>query len=915
MKSSRAGPAWLRWLAVPWSQRLLAATLLAAAAVPVFLVASVGVWRSVARDDVTARAVASETPATHGVDVAHEVIFDPATVGAADAAIRAAANSVPGLADLDRSLYTLPGLLTIGPPVRQVGPAGRLFARPGTLEAIEIVDRLDEIETGGGTTSRNGVYVSTWFAERHGLEIGDGIAFEAGAIVDEEWNDLVAGGGTSSVFRIIGLYEPLWSSDPDHELDPYWAAAPPEVVPRFLSAFNGPNHELVIASEETVMASGLSGVVRWRAELAALPTTFDGLRTVRDQMRGFESELVERGHLRDSMSAVATGADGRPRLTTELFETTSDVEAAVRRLDGPLASSRAVGAAAGMLALVAVGAFVVERRRSEFRLLVGEGYGWFRLTGLVGAQLLAPVALGSACGVAAAVVGLRWFGPASRYELADVGWWEVVPTAVIAWCVAAIVAGTSGSRLLRERSVPPRVVAATVVGLLAAATAVAWLQVGRTDASIGDDVDLAVVGLPVAALALAVTLTVAAVGAAMARFVGDGGRLPLPLFLTTRRLAVGGGGLRVIAGAVGLGVGLLVFAVALTSTLDRAVDVKLATVVGGASTLTVSSEPGPGVSLPEQTTLVRTWDTILTPGRVRVRVIAIDPASWPGAVTWPSQFGGDPAEIARLVAMPRDDAVPAVAVVGERTPGRGAFGLTRTYAFDVVERVEALPGAGATTVTILVSAQALERFAIDAEGYGSAEEAAADGFVLPTVRFTRRLVSQAPLEELIASVEAAGLDLRDESSLEERRRDPEVLAARAAFGYLGVLGVAAAAAAVAALGLYLGSRRRVRALGSVMTSSMGLTPSRAALVTTMEVAFVLVIALIGALLAVPLVVERLTPRFDPAPDVPPAVGVVIDWAPLAITALVAIAVVSASVWWSARRSARRPAGEVLRDLG
>lgn len=906
----RRGPAWLRWLGVPWSERVTAATLVAAAAVPVFLVASVGVWRSAARDEVTARAVADRSPAAHGIDVRHEVLMDPTAVPAADVAIREAAARIPGLAEPDLTLYTLPGLLTVGPPVRQVGPPGRLLARPGALDAIEVVDRLDAGENGAG----DGVFVSTWFAEREGLEVGDGIAFESGAIADEQWNDLVAGGGTASVFRIVGLYEPLWSEDPDHELDPYWASAPPEVVPRFVSAFNGPSSELVIASEETVLASGLTGIARWRAGLTEIPTSYEELRTVRDRMRRFEAALVEPGPLRDALAASATSAAGRPRLSTELFETTSDVESAAALLEGPLASARTVGAAVGLLALVAVGAFLVERRRSEFRLLVGEGRGPLRLVALVGAQLLAPTALGATCGVMAAVAGLRWLGPAERHDLSAVDWSGVALITVFGWAVAAVVAGSMASRVLADRLVPPRVVATAATVSLAVACAAAWWQVGRTGAAAGSDVDLAVVALPVLGVALAVTAAVLVVGALIARTAGDGSRLPLPLFLTLRRLAVGGGGLRIVAGAVGLGVGLLVFAVALTSTLDRTVDIKLATVVGGASTLTVSAEPEPDVRYPERTTLVRTWDTVISPGEIRVRVIAIDPTTWPDAVSWPEPFGSSPDEVARLLAAPRGDAVAAVAVSGERTPSSGAFGLARTYPFEVVDRVDALPGASATTVTLLISGPALEQLALEEEGYATRQEAAADGFVLPTVRFTRRLVSQAPLAELVEAVEAAGLQYRDASSLAERRRDPEVVAARSAFAYLGVLGVAAAFAAVVGLGLFLAGRRRARALGSVMTRSMGLPATRASLVTTLEVAAVLLISMLGAFAAVPLVVHRLTPRFDPAPDVPPDVRVVVDWVPLIGTAALALVAVSAIVWSSELRSARRPAGEVLRDL-
>lgn len=894
-----------RWVAVPWSEATLAITLVAAAAAPSFLVAASGVWRSAAADDVAARAVESAPLDRNGLDVQLEVAFDPGDTPAADLAMRAAVESLPELEPLDLTLYTLPGLLTIGPPARQVGPAGRLFAHDGALDALEIVEQLPD--TSGG------VFVSDWFAERHDLQLGDGIGFEAGAIADEAWNDLVQGGGEAAVFRIVGIYEALWSPATTFEPDPYWASMPGEVVPTFVHAFNGPNNELVVAERSTVERSGLTGVARWRAPLRSIPATHDGLLDLRRRFRDFESALVEPGSTSEALSATSTAADGRPRLTTDLFDTAGEVDVAVRRLDRPLASSRAVGAVAGLVAMFAVGWFFVERRRSEFRLLAAEGAGAIRLSGLVAVLLLPPVAVGAAAGVVSAVLGLWLLGPADGPGWSAVPVGGVIAVSAVGWAVAAVVAGRSGARSLRSASAPGTLVGSAAVTVLAAATGFAWVQVGRTSATSGTDVDLVVVMLPIVAVLLAVVVVLGVAGAVATRLGRGGGSRSVPLFLAGRRLAVGSTGMRGVAGAIGLGVGLVVFAVALTATLDRTVDVKLATEIGGETTLRLTDEPGPDADLPDPTTLARTFDTVVTPGDGRMRVIAVDPTTWIGAVTWPEAFGSDPETVLDLLATELDDAVPAVGIVGERTPPSGAFGLTRTYAFQIVGRVASLPGAGSNDATILISKPALDRLAAEEEGYASVREAAADGFVFPTVRFTRRLISGAPADELVDAVEDAGLRYRDVVSLQERRRDAGILAARAALGYLAVLGIVAAVAALVALGLFLAARRRARALGSVMARSMGLSAARAALVTTIEVAAVLIVALVAAFAAVPLVVRRLAARFDPAPTLPPEADVRIAWSWLLPIAVVAVASVAGAVWWMEWRGGRRPAAEVIRD--
>ena len=76
---------------------------------------------------------------------------------------------------------------------------------------------------------------------------------------------------------------------------------------------------------------------------------------------------------------------------------------------------------------------------------------------------------------------------------------------------------------------------------------------------------------------------------------------------------------------------------------------------------------------------------------------------------------------------------------------------------------------------------------------------------------------------------------------------------------------------------------------------------------------VLVAAVGAALLAAPAVVSRLAPRFDPAPGRPPAIAVVVDWAPLLVVAVVGVVIVSALVWLSEWIDGRRPAGAVVRD--
>ena len=888
----------LRWLAVPWSEWALAGALVVAFAAPVLLIASVDVWQAAAADDLTQRSVADVSLARNGVDVTVESEFSPAAVAGADRELTAALGQIPQLGDVDRSDYTFTGLLAIGPPpIRQVGPAGRLASRAGAIDAVEVVAELDD--------TSDGVWISTWFAERLGVELGDTIAFEAGAISDEAWNDLVQGGGADSAFKVVGLYEPLWSDDPTFELNDYWAEAPPELLPVYIEAFNQPSFELVLTDEATLLDSALTGVVRWRAPLTSIPTSYDDLRELRDEIRALEGALVTPGPLAESMKSLATPAQRRPVLTTDIFETTADVEEAVARLVAPLRSARALGAVVGLMAVFALGVFFVERRRSEFRLLASEGEQWPKMAARVAGQLTLPAIAGGAVGATIAVVGLRWFGPSVTYDIASLPWRPMVIAMAVSLAVAAVTAGVLGSHTLRIRSSETkRAVLRIAVVVLLAATLVAWSQVERTTASGATSLDLVVVVLPVLVIALAVLALVTVLGWAARLAGGMSDRLPVEAFIAARRVAVGSVAVRMVIASLGLGIGLLVFSLAITGTLDRAVDVRLATSVGGESSATLLDELPPTRSRPAPTTVLRESDTRLLPGSVAARIVAIDPATYADAVTWSDQFGAEVDEVLEALSSSTEESIPVIAIEGEPVPEVGSFGLSRSYPYRVVATVRGFPTAGNRSVSLLASADAINEYAA---------RSGDEGAPAVTESFRRTVVSQAGADALTDWLDQSNVGYRDVVSQAELRQSPTIVATRTAFGYLGMIGVTASAAAMVSLALFLSARRRSSALTGVITRSMGMSPARSAAISAIELGAILVAAVGAALLAAPAVVSRLAPRFDPAPGRPPAIAVVVDWAPLLVVAVVGVVIVSALVWLSEWIDGRRPAGAVVRD--
>lgn len=900
--------AWLRWARVPWQEWSLAAALVAATAAPVLLVVSADAWRAAAEESISERVLEGLDLERNGIDVTAEVAFGTDSIGTADEEVTSRLAAIGEVARPDLSLYTLTGLLSIGPPVRTVGPPGRLFARSGALEAIEIVDEADD--------TQGGVWITDDFATRNALTVGDGLAFEAGAIADEEWNDLVQGGGTNSVFRIVGIYEALWSAE-DGERTGYWSEVPPEVVPRYIPAFGGPSSELVITDADTLLASGLTGVARWRAPLTAAPDGHDQLLDLRREVRSFDGALVGTGELGTAMLDVQTPEGRRPILATDLYRTTGVVEAATSRLDEPLTSARSVGVIVALAASLAAGALFVDRRRSDFRLLAAEGVRPFGMAVRVGAQLLAPAALGAALGVTAAMIGARAFGHAGALGLGDVPWGPAVVTALASLVIAAMSAGAVGGRALSP--LEPRVVraiGATLASVLLVAAALAWFQVRRdaSDDGGGRSVDLVATTFPVLAV-LVVVVLVLFVATRLLGLLGSitARRGPVEVFLAFRRLASGSGGVRLAAGTLGLGIGLLVFSLALRSTLDRTAEVKLATEIGAVTAANLIDDLPDDFEPPGPTTVIRTFDTVVSPGGGRLRVIAVDPDEYLAVVDWPDQFGADPDRVVDILTSRVTDRVPAVGVRGERAPAEGAFGLGESFPYRIVDRIGAFPGAGDRDATILVSADALDLLAFERDGHETAAAAADAGAEPLTDRFRRRLMSQADAGELVAALDAADVRYRDVVTIDERRDDPDRTATRWAFGFLGVLGVVAALGALVSLAMFLAARRRARALTGVMVRAMGLAPGRSALVAVIEVVTICVLAVVAAVAAATVSVGRLLPRFDPAPDVPPAVPVLMPWAPILAASILGMLVLGTAVWSAERRGAARPEGRVIRE--
>lgn len=879
-----------------------------AAAAPVFVVATERLWLAGGADAAAAQVIDGRAAATAGVDVQVEAALDAGTVAAVDAELRRELGEIDGLAEPAAAIYTLPGIAAARSGSDLARFQARALAVDGARDAVVVRERADSAQDGG-------VWISSWLAERFEIGLGDELLLESGVTADEAFNDLVPGGGAAAGWSVTGIYEPIWNED-GSQPGGFWSTVPPEAVPRYLRPFRAPSFALVLVEQPELASSGLTGILRWTAPAVALPDRLADLRERRSQYRRFESSLVQGSPLADAMVEVSTPARRRPLLATSLFDLVAEAERASGRLGGPIRVARDLGLVVGFAVTASVGSFIVRRRANEFALLAGEGERWPKMALRVLAQVVPLFVGGAVIGTAAAVLTGRYLSTSGWIAVPDLGWRSIIVAAAVGLGLCAVVAGAVGQQALAVDGIDRRwiraLTAGTVIGLVAL-TAIFWVLAGG-DAAGG--ADLVVAGLPLAGLGLTAVVATAGVGWLARRGRGLARRLGVVSLLAASRVAIPSPGLRMAVVGLAVGSGMVVYSTSLVTTVDRALDVKLATEVGAPTRLELFGDLPDDLDLPPRTTLLYTQDTVVSPGDRRVRVLAVDEATFADAVQWPEEYGATAEEVVTSISTGSRDTIPAVVITGEGLPGSGAIGTTQALPYRIVGRIEALPLARQFGATMMVSADRLDRFVADRNAeLVAAGQDLGDNTRLPTSRFRRRVLSQLPLDVLEPAVVAEGVSVREGLSADVLARDPGRAATRLAFDYVAVVGIVALVAGAVSVALYSSGRARDQAVTTVMLATIGVPAKRRGIVSLAEVVTVVGIGAITAVGAAPILAARVVWRFDPAPGVPPDVGVVF---PVAVAAILFVAVLLATtaiVLVPEGASARRSSAEVMRHAG
>jgi MYXO-CTERM domain-containing protein len=618
------------------------------------------------------------------------------------------------------------------------------------------------------------------------------------------------------------------------------------------------------------------------------------------------------------------------------------------------------GTGLGLLAVLAVAAFGLVRRRVEIRHEVGLGLHPATVGALAAVEVLPVALVSTALGVLAARGLVGAVGPDGAITSSGIrsgaGHAGVAVAAGVLLIAAA--AGFTAQRAARlhARSGPGRARPwAPAVVLVAVTATVGLLTRPQNDGPPGY-LDLLVPLLILAAIGAAGGRLALAATAWRGR--GTGGPAGLrgwsrrpALTLAARRVAAGGASAALLVMVMTIGLGFLIYSFSAASSVEQVSQDRAAVLAGARATVDTARThvldpralradrlqenedrtPVPGVRtppLPAGTTIVWRTRVQVPPEYGSIDLLVVDPERFARVAAWGSgpELARARADVVSLAAADREAVrqwqgrqhtfpIPAIGV-GPVLPRAGdeASVITRNHPdrpIRMLDVVPAFPGYGGNLPMIVVPADSFfgsfgttdPRIAPDprASGFDSLSE------------FMASLWTSRTPDTLRAILQPAGLESKNLVTLDRIRQRPEIVAARQSTGYQLALGVCVAA--LAALGLAMFADRaatRARA-ADLMLTRLGLGARGIRRARALELAFLelvsLTLAVAGVLAVVPLGARLL----DPGGSKAPPFALRPDPQAFLVALLAAVLTLVLALVVSRPRRGSRSAGEVLRD--
>jgi hypothetical protein len=829
------------------------------------------------------------SPYAAGLEVHDTLHGTPAAAAKADAARRGAIGRIrratPGLGVPLQTLF-VDGLPVLNPQfgngnLPQILP----MSRPGALGHVQLLT----------PPGRPGVWIAHSLALathlRPGGELRIGVPSATGA-------------ARAVVWRIAGIYQTLTAADTAD----YWANELQLIRPPDPNA--PPLPTFVFASRAQVLSLarrlGVHGLIdlheTWELPLAPHSITLTSARSTERDFATVHRQLTAR----DGSLSRTFGCRIGSVLSCWTSSSISSVLVLARNTSAGISSTVDLLAGLGLVLALAVsaaaGVFLTRRRSAELQLAYARGERAAAFATRIVVEVLGPTLLGAAAGLGLALGLVGAFAPQGTLDGSTVGTaaWRAAAAAAVGLVLLAATVATSFPQPTSSRS-PRRALRYLPWELLALGLAgAAFVQLhsgnGLTRSAGGvQHPKLTVFVLPLLAVA-----GVAGLAARLLRRV-----LPRPQrgglgsYLAFRRLAAARGIGVVVCVALAVSLGTLFYAEALTESLNASAAEKAYIGTGADVAAVVDLNAKLPTRFPYPLTKVdASYGTATVGGATgtEVDIMAVDPASLAREMRWEPRWGTDPRPL--LQRLDAAGSLPAI-TVGEM-PYTAFWVQGARIPVHVVATVPVFPGMVRGDTLLIVSATRLD------------EAAARLHLVNPLGESAATLWARGPSRAVEQALERTSLSADYFYSADDVLHSPDVRETTRAYAFLRAIAAAAAVLAVVALLLYLQTRQRAQVVGFALGRRMGLRPVDELLALTIEIASMLLFAVVvGAIVAVA-ASRPLLRRVDPLPQLPTAPSPVVPWLVIGVTigALALVSIVLAGT--TLLSSAREDVGENLR---
>ncbi|NYI90847.1 putative ABC transport system permease protein [Amycolatopsis endophytica] len=844
------------WARAPWMllRRPAISVAVAAAAFLVALpAAAAALFLSAAGNASLRDQTADACPAFTGAHVEASLEFTGAS-GARqlDRRVRALTEAGAPVPRLSGPVVTLTSRATVG-----TGTVS-LVARDGFADNVTVLD--------GG--SGPGLWLPDGFAGAQGIRVGDQVP--------------VALTGRTAMMPVAAVYADL-RSQPDR---PYWCGLVDLYRGKPLGEVAIYPLALVSRDDFLALADGTGSVAGTTVELAV---NTDGLTTanVHPVLDGLQ-------RLRDDTNQAVDRYPGGVRFSSGLPAMAERADLVVGALTGTVVPLAAAATLAGLVVAGAAGGFWVDRRRAELTVLSARGAGPVALAGKAVLEVALVVAAGAVGGwfAARALVGsagpIALFTPAARAGSV----WATAGAFVVTLGAIALVAARRTAHLFdvppvraHRRSRMPWEV------LPLAGAVVSWFVLGD-DVQTGSAGAGTVAHVPPRLVVAPILLVIAlALGVArltrwmLARARARGGPAHAGLFLATRRVLAGPVAAAVLIGATAVPVALAVYGASVTGSVERTLHAEGQLIVG---TDVVFSLEGPAPvppALVDSASAVSYYNNARV-GGTTVEVIGVDPATFGRAAFWdPALPGPSLDDLLGRLASGEKIAVLAGATRGASTVDIGGRAMPLT-----VVGVPQLPGKKSGNPLLMVRQDVL------------------DGLGLVT---RPQLWVRGDPDRILPAV--AGLPVRTYAEAASVTAAGVYSPITYTFGFLAAVSLLCGAIIIVGLLLYLTAKARARRSAYVLLKRMSVSAADHWRSLFFEVGGLLLAGFVAGLALAAVAVAFTYGAYDLNPATVPGTVLDVPWglvgglaAAAVVTTMLAAAVAQRAV------SRARPA-EVLRD--